>query len=454
MSSDFIENVKRTVDAHGLLRPAGGVIVAVSGGADSVALLVALSRLGYDCVAAHCNFHLRGEESNRDMHHVEDLCRRLDIDLYIKDFDVAARRKLTGESLEMACRELRYKWFYELLDRDCAQAIAVGHHREDQVETFFLNLMRGAGVLGLAGMRYRNEHIVRPLLDVSRLDIENFLRENGIDWVDDSTNASADFARNRIRNILVPELERLFPASVDGILRTMSNLRENAGFLSHAVNRLMEPYMSPDRGEINLEALAGGEPYAAAMLFEYLRGEGFNRTQTDDMLRAAARSGGAFAAGDSHLREVDHGILRAPRARVAMKDDAVDINPAREIFAPVHIRITHHDVAEFAPVRDSAVAYLDSAALEGSHKWQLRRWRRGDRMTPYGMSGSKLVSDIMAAGRLSAAEKQNVRLLTRDGEILWVVGLRASASFAVGPDTRRFIRLELVGGLGGLTNMS
>ena len=388
------------------------MIVAVSGGADSVALLAALCELGYDYVAAHCNFHLRGAESTRDMRHVEELTHRLGVDLYVKDFDVAARQRATGESVEMACRELRYRWFDELLDREYAQCIAVGHHREDQAETFFLNLIRGSGVAGLAGMRYRNEHVVRPLLDVSRADIEAYLKGRGLEWVNDSTNAECNYARNRVRNRLLPLLEELFPGGTDGVLRSMAILRENAGFYTEAIRAAAMRYADGDGG-MDLAELSG-EPFAGAILYEYLRGEGFSRRQTDDMLAAAARQGGTFAASEEHVREVDHGMLRAPREARRSGADAVEVNLRRDIFEPLRIEVSRHNVAEFAPKRDPHTIYIDVRALEGNARWELRRWRRGDRMRPYGMGGDKLLSDIMADARLSAESKRQLWLLTRD----------------------------------------
>lgn len=437
----MLQKVRRAINTYGLLRPEGKVIVALSGGADSVALLDSLLQLGYDCVAAHCNFHLRGEESNRDMHHAEAITERLGVDLYVKDFDVAGRRKLSGESLEMACRTLRYEWFFELLDRDSAQAIAVGHHREDQVETFFLNLLRGSGLTGLAGMRHRSEHVVRPLLDVSRAEIESYLVARGLEWVTDSTNAADDFARNRLRNRLLPMMEQLFEGAGDAVLRSMAILRENHDFFARALADAAAPYVGAD-GSVNLAAMSAGCPQAGLVLFEHLKGEGFSRTQTDDMLRAAARSGGSFTARATHTRDVDHGILRPARASRKASEGAVEVSLLRDIFSPVNISVTRHSVAEFRPGRDPNVAYIDERALEGKAVWRLRPWSRGDRMTPYGMAGQKLLSDIFADARLSAEQKRGVWLLTRNDEILWAVGIRASAKWAVVPGTKRYLRLQ------------
>jgi len=441
---NFTDKVKNTVLSHGLLRERGRVVVAVSGGADSVALLAVLLELGYDCVAAHCNFHLRGAESTRDMRFVESLTERLSINLYVKDFDVAARQKASGESLEMACRELRYEWFLSLLDRDYGQAVAVGHHREDQVETFFLNLLRGSGLAGLSGMRHRNGSIVRPLLDVSRAEIEEYLHNRSLDWIVDSSNASDLFARNRLRNRLLPLMEELFPGAADAVLRSMSILRESADIYAKATVDGISPYIH--NNEIDLARLIAAEPHAGTLLFEHLRAEGFNRTQTDDMLAAASRSGGIFSAGRSHIRELDHGILRAAHAGRPATDGAVDINLAQDILEPVHIAISHHEVSEFVPEHNPCVAYIDERALDGVHRWQLRHWRRGDRMAPYGLGGTKLLSDIFSDARLSADAKRSTWLLTRDDVILWTVGIRASSCFAITPTTRRYLRLELLPG--------
>lgn len=438
----FLTKVERTISGRALLRRRGKVIVAVSGGADSVALLAALDQLGYECVGAHCNFHLRGDESVRDMRHVETVAAMLGVDLYVKDFDVESRRRQTGESVEMACRELRYRWFYDLLDRDYAQCIAVGHHREDQVETFFLNLLRGTGIAGLTGMQHRTGHIVRPLLDCSRADIEDYLHRRGLQWVDDSSNSTDDYARNRLRNRVIPLLNELFEGASDGILRTMSMLRDNRDVYARAIERARAEY-APE-GEIDLLRLSETEPDASVLLFEILRSEGFNRTQTDGMLAAASRSGGVFAATDSHVREVDHGILRAPHAAVTATSDMIEINPGRDILSPVHIAVSRHDIREFKPERNPAVIYIDVLALDGDTPWRLRHRVRGDRMTPYGMRGTKLVSDIYAEAKLSSAAKRDTWLLTRGDDILWVVGIRPSALFTIGPDTRQYLRLELL----------
>lgn len=441
MNSDFLTKVKSAIDRHGLLSKDEKIIVAVSGGADSVALLSALVRLGYECIAAHCNFHLRGEESNRDMRFVQQLAAQFDIDLYVKEFDVASHIAHTGESIEMACRSLRYEWFNDLLDRERAKSIAVGHHREDQIETFFLNLLRGAGVAGLAGMRHRNGHIVRPLLDLSRNDIELYLNNQNLGWVDDSTNNTDKFARNNIRLNLIPFYETLFPGIGDAVLRSMEILRENATVLaSLAHRRLVQFAKGPD---IDLSSLIEQEPYASAILFEDLKNEGFSRQQTDNMLQSALSHGGEFNASKTHTRHVDHGFLRAPVAGGVNHNDCFEISISQNVVEPVKLHITLHDIAQFSPERDSNILYIDADVLNHEHRWTLRRWQRGDRMIPFGMKTSKLISDIFADAKYSKSQKSDAWLLTCDNQIVWIVGLKASALFTLGPSTKRFIRISL-----------
>lgn len=275
------------------------MIVALSGGADSVALLAVLSRLGYDCRAAHCNFHLRGEESVRDMRHASYVSEKLGVDIYIRDFDVPARMKETGESVEMACRSLRYAWFEELLDRDGAQATAVGHHREDRAETFMLNLLRGTGIAGLTSMRPRSGSVVRPLLDESRWAIEEYVSSLSLGYVDDSSNKSDAHRRNRLRNNILPLLDSQFPGAADAILRTMTNLEKMEAIYREAVDERLRLFVSD--GSIDLVGLSK-QPYADTLLFEYLKGRNFNYTQVCNMLDSASSSGKCFYSTDATAR--------------------------------------------------------------------------------------------------------------------------------------------------------
>lgn len=438
--SRFEARVAEAIGRHALLERGRPVVVAVSGGADSVALLAALTALGHQCVAAHCNFHLRGEESNRDMRSVQALCATLGADLYVRDCDVDSRRRATGESVEMACREIRYAWFAELLDRLRAQAIAVGHHRQDNAETFFLNLLRGSGIAGLSAMRPRNGYVVRPLLDLSRADIEAYLQARGIPFVVDSTNLQSVYSRNRLRNIVLPCIEQQFPGALSGILASIAHLSANKDFYDACMAERSARYF--DGSRLQLAALVDAEPHARLILFETLKPLGFNISQVDSMIASARSSGLSFAAGAVELR-LDRGVLTLA-AGAARQPEAGEwpVSLARDILQPAHVLVSEHPIAEFKPERDSRVAYFDAALLAGSPRFALRHWRKGDRMAPYGMRGTKLLSDIFAQAKLDARAKSQAWILTRNGEIIWALGLRAGAPFSLTPDTRRYLRLE------------
>lgn len=428
---------------HGLLQPGRPVIVALSGGADSVALLQALVAEGYDCVAAHCNFHLRGEESMRDAAHCADICRRIGVDLCMRDFDVPARMRLSGESVEMACRSLRYEWFDSLLDRERAQAIAVGHHREDNVETFMLNLLRGTGPQGLCGMRVRNGYVVRPLLECSRAQIEAYLHERGLGFVVDSTNASNDFKRNRLRNVVIPMLDEQFAGASEAIERSMANVADSMALYRELVEDRAARYRQGS--DILLADLARNETNARMLLYEMLHNsEGFSMSAVADMLRRPDGSGRRFVSNSGHVRELHRGVLSAVSPQPQRQEsDCCSVDLRRDILSPLHITVERLHISSFSPERNPAVMYLDTAILDASPAPQLRRWRRGDRIEPYGMKGSRLVSDLFSDAGYSAEQKRNAFLLCQADKVLWVCGLRASRHFAVGPGTKEYLRLEI-----------
>ena len=411
------------------------VLVALSGGADSVALLRLLLEAGCKCHAVHCNFHLRGEESMRDEVFVRQLCQQLGVPLQVKDFDVAAYQRLNGGSVEMACRELRYQWFDQERQRQGCAVIAVAHHADDQVETFFLNLLRGTGIKGLTGMERLKGNIWRPLLSVTRKELINYLNKLGQDHVTDSTNAANDYRRNRLRNIVLPILEQQFPNSCDRILDTMANLSLDQALLSAMVNQAL-----PDSQHIVIDKLQDN-PYATALLFHRIRHHGFNRAQCEQIIDAVVHGHtGRRFHGHGNLLVVNRkSIDIEPIAHQEESEIELDLNTG--IQNPVSVTICRGD-APFSPLMcDGKRKVAFSKRIFDSKRIVLRHWRRGDRIRPFGMRGSKLISDLFTDLKLDHAAKQNVWLMEADDEILWVLGYRASALYPVPRESQDYLIL-------------
>ena len=368
MKEFFINKVKAFIEHNGLIDGSAPVLVALSGGADSVALLRVLLELGYDCRAAHCNFHLRGEESNRDERFVTQLCQRLGVTLHVKHFDVPAFMAQHGVSLEMACRTLRYEWFEHLRRELGCDCIAVAHHNDDNIETFFINALRGTGIAGLTGMRPRNGAVARPLL-----------------------------------------CNELYSESV-GVMRNIVSDHEGDSLV------------------IDLEIL-NSFTSREMLLFEILKPLGFNYDQCCDMLTSAV---GRHFVTATHKAAINRNNIEVfPLKQDDAKVHVVDLEQD-EIAEPVALEISHISGTPFTPAMvngKTAVAF--SLDIMQCSEVLLRHWRDGDRFKPFGMNGSKLISDLFTDLKLSEKQKNDTWLLEADGEILWVLGYRAAQAFAV-----------------------
>lgn len=414
------------------------VLVALSGGADSVALLLTLLELGIDCRAAHCNFHLRGKESMRDERFVHDLCQCLAVPLTVKDFDVAAHQQIHGGSTEMACRELRYTWFEQERQQQGCSFIAVAHHADDQVETFFLNLLRGTGVRGLTGMARLNGNIWRPLLNVSRSDIIEYLKAVGQDYVTDSTNVQNDYRRNRLRNIVLPLLETQFPHAHERIIDTMGNLALDHATLNSLVSKAL-----PDERHIDISLLCAHQQ-APTLLYHRIRHLGFNRDQCVQAIVAAQQghSGRQFQ-GDGFVLHVNRQTLDI-EATENTPDVEIPLDLTDDLVSPICISVSQNN-APFSPLMcDGKHTVAFNNQVLKCQRIVLRHWRRGDRMKPFGLKGSKLVSDLFANLKLNHAEKRDIWLLEADGEILWVLGHRASALYPVEKESHDYLLLKII----------
>ncbi len=438
--NEFLSDVKATILREKFPKPGTRLIVALSGGADSVALLVALHDLGYECVAAHCDFHLRGEESERDRAYAEKIASVYAVRYHVIHFDVESYRKARGVSIEMACRDLRYDWFRKLSEQEDGAPVAVAHHHDDNVETMLLNLMRGTGIAGLTGMKYRNGIILRPLLNRTRKEIENFLAVRNIPYVTDSTNLLCDVKRNKLRNIILPAIKNEFPDAGKGLATSLRNLRDNEALYRRLTIKESRRYISPEG--IMIEHLKSSCDIPATLLFEMIKDYGFNYTQASDIINTTA-SGRHFTS-PTHEAVISRGtLLINPRAKALPDILPLDIDPSRQATLPHWLEVETVGREQFIPDRTGNTLYLSPEALDGKPRWQLRRWHPGDRIAPFGMKGTRLLSDIFNDAKLSPREKTEVTVLTRDGEILWIIGSRTSQHFPVTPTTTAILRFRL-----------
>ncbi len=420
--SPFEQKVAISLSRHSGLSPdLGPVIVGLSGGADSVALLLVMTSLGYSCIAAHCNFQLRGSESERDMAHARAVAERLGASFECVRFDVGERRLKTGESVEMACRELRYGWFATLIGKHGAQALLTGHNREDNVETMFLNLNRGSGIRGVAGIAFEGDRRVSPLLYCSRGEIVAYLEEKGLSFVTDSTNLTNDYQRNRWRNVVLPKIENEFEGFFNRVSRSLSFLDEDRMLLDAAISHWRDVYM-PDPTRLDL-AEVSQSPLAGAIVFRLLRDFGFDREQTDSISKSADKSGKRYFSEHFGL-VINRGVA--------------EIYRLNNIISLAELEVDVIDVDDVDWIKDGSRAYFDAQVVEGDHRLEVRKWKPGDRIRPFGMGGrSKKVSDLFNDMKVSVSVKDSVPLLVCDGEVIWVAGLRASECFRVTSSTRR-----------------
>ena len=410
--------VSAYINKYKLLNTNGLYIVALSGGADSVALLLLLKEGGFNVHAAHCNFHLRGDESNRDEAFCVELCQQLGIELHRAHFATREYAEAHKVSIEMAARELRYNWFEQLRKDIGAAGICVAHHRDDSVETVLLNMIRGTGLRGLTGIQPRNGYVLRPLLCVSRDEIEGFLAKKGQKYVVDSTNLEADVMRNKVRLQVLPLLRELNPAVSGNIQRTAENLAEAQLVLNVAIASV---------NCSNILKLNDLEKYGSSeyLAFEWLQKYGFNGDQVRQILDAETGRIVSSATGYDVLKD---------RSRLIVEPNLEPFKPMRipEEGTYVLDEKTRFSVRK-KPVyvsKEPHIATLDAAKVQ--FPLTVRRVEEGDWMQPYGMKGRKLLSDLMTDLKMTVFEKRRqLVVVDNQGVIVWLVGLRTDQRVAV-----------------------
>ena len=480
----MLKEFKSFVEKHNLIGRDDRVLLALSGGVDSMVLakLLLLSHRDTETprhqglvtepvevptansqqptansqlAFAHCNFHLRGEDSDRDERFVTKFAEENNIPIYIKHFDTEAYAKENSLSIEMAARELRYAWFKELKEIHNFDKVALAHHGDDQIETFFINFLRGSGIKGLKGMKPQNDFYIRPLLWSNRNEIEAFAKENGIQWVEDYTNQETVYLRNKIRHNIIPifdEMKNNARQSLNFSIDCLSS--ENDLYRSLLEEKFASiEHIDGDCRSIDVKCFLENEN-GRQLLFEWVRRFGFNFNQAESMFEAMKNGKSGVMFYNDNIRQQDY---RTTRLQASVQKDKIEIFEEREgdeeiiiesqnlkILATQQLRFsTYVKDADFKLIKDSKVAAqfdMDKIAFP----LKLRHWKKGDRFKPLGMNGSKLLSDFFNDLGFSEYQKRNVWIMEdAGGLILWVVGYRINDKVKILDSTKVIFQCDL-----------
>ena len=458
----MLNKIKRFIASEHLLRVDALYLVALSGGADSVALLLCLKELGYRVEAVHCNFRLRGEESMRDERFCEELCQRENIPLHKVHFDTQSYADLHKVSIEMAARELRYRYFFQLKEALKAEGVCVGHHKEDSVETILINLVRGTGLSGLMGIRPRKNDIIRPLLCVTRHEIEDYLRRHASTFVTDSTNLVDDVVRNKIRLNILPQLAEINPSVTEAILTTANHLSDVEAIVQESLKEALEKavhffYSESSVSQSSLSkhpfqldlTTVRAFPSPAYLLFYILKPLGFSSSQITEMVSHLDGQTGQLWYSSTHELTHDRGFFMVLPREEGEPRTLVIPETGRYVYDDqLSLRLTERTLALSSIVsfsKNPTIVDLDASSIR--FPLTLRRVAEGDRFTPLGMRGSQLVSDFLTNIKRNRFEKRNqLVLLDATGTILWVLGLRINDHFKLTPQSTSCLRIEALQG--------
>lgn len=419
------------------------ILIAVSGGIDSMVMLDLLKRSVNNIAIAHCNFTLRGKESDEDELFIKAYSKKHSLKLFSKTFRTKEYAKENKISVQMAARDLRYTWLNELTKQHSFTKIAVGHNKNDSIETFLINLSRGTGLNGLCGIKPRFGYVIRPLLFAGRDEIRNYANENNIEFREDSSNAETKYARNKIRHELIPLLSEINPSIINSLHETIDRLEMTRQIYAMTIddikNRLLKIYSSGDRVEININELNKLKPIKA-YIYEIFSDYGFGRLQVNDLLGILQAETGKHLLSSSHSVSRDRdkiiiNILSEQRYPDLIINSENEFNTIPEIKS-----VSIHSINNFELLKDSAHACLDADTL--SYPVLIRYWKEGDYIYPLGMKGRKKISDLLIDSKIPLYHKKQLRVLESEGNICWLIGIKIGERYKISPDTTRVLILK------------
>jgi tRNA(Ile)-lysidine synthase len=434
--TDFIEQNK-------LFNATGKVLAAVSGGMDSVLMAHLLKVAGYNFSIAHCNFQLRGDDALADQLFCKNLAKQLEVPFYTIDFDTAdyaASRKI---SIQMAARNLRYQWFQQLKQQHGYDVIALAHHQNDTIETILLNLTRGTGIAGLHGILPKNGDLVRPLLFLGRDEILKLIQQNNFPWVEDSSNSSVKYARNKIRHEVIPKLKELNPSLEKTFENNLTHFREMETLLELRLSALRKELLiqQGDEFHLSLESVKNLEP-KHLLLFNLLQPYGFNETIVDDLIASLDKHSGRVFESLGYRMILDReNIILAPKMENS-PEIQISLNDHEVYYNNYRITLLHDDSPLIVKNNPLAVS-IDEGLLV--YPLTIRGWQQSDFFFPLGMKTRKKLSDYFIDQKIPVHQKSQIPLLVNgNGDIIWIAGYRSSEHYKVDINTKKVTIFELI----------
>ena len=429
-----LEQLLNHINRSSLCKTTDKILVAVSGGLDSMVMLHLLKSAGFTVGVAHCNFRLRGPESDADEQFVRDTCRQLDIPFHTRHFDTNSFALERAVSIQMAARDLRYDFFQQIIANFGYDYVATAHHWDDVIESVFLNLLRGTGIDGIRGIAVKKQNIIRPMMFATRDMIHAYALASGIRWRDDASNDTDDYRRNFLRHQVIPRLKELNPSFVEGFRDTHDRLLGTRAFARAFIDEVRQTALesrSNDSLHIGIAAIRKA-PFPPVLLWELIKHLGFKYDQCK-RITADHQPGKTFLS-ETHQLVVDRSqyIIEARRQKGFVTE--MIQKGQRRVGTPPHcLSLLETSAHDFELQKDACIAQLDAGLLKYPLTW--RRWKAGDYFVPLGMRVEKKVSDLLIDLKIPFNAKADVTVLESAGEIVWIVGHRISDRYKVTPTT-------------------
>lgn len=441
---ELLQRYTNYIQTQKLFTKNDGLLLAVSGGLDSVVLCELCHQAGYRFAMAHCNFQLRGADSDRDEAFVQQLAQHYGVPFYIIRFDTVAEAANRKQSIETTARHQRYEWFEGLRVQHGLQWVVTAHHADDNAETAMMHFFRGTGIRGLRGMLPKQVHVVRPLLFARRAELEAFLTEHRLAHVTDQTNFEDDYTRNYFRNQLIPGLQKVFPQVVDNVLHNTERMMGVETVYHLAIEQYKKKLVEPKGNELHIPVLKLQQtPAFATVLFEIIHPYGFTAHQTEEVLALLHSQSGKYVASATHrIIRNRQWLIIAPLQSTEAQHILIEAGDDNISFASCSLRFDIVPQSGIELSTDPLIAQLDAALIR--FPLLLRKWKTGDYFYPLGMAKKKKLSRFFGDLKMSLPEKENTWVLEMDKKIVWVVGRRIDERVKVRGTTKQVLVVRLM----------